>query len=110
MVINFDDATKPGTHWAAIYASSSLHAIYFDSLGLGMDHVVRIGEYVRGNFAASTQQHLGLQSRGSTVCGYYAAFFIYACAQKIPFLKLEALLAHMKNPDGFVKDFVTRVL
>ena len=106
MVVNFDDSSEPGTHWAGLFARTPVHVFYFDSLGLGEEYTEDIKEYIRTNFATSTKQHIGLQRAGTTVCGHYALFFIYCCAKNIPFLQVESLLSTRRNPDQWVRNFV----
>ena len=109
MVVNFDDSTEPGTHWAAMYSRTPVQVFYFDSLGMGIEEIDDIRQYIRANFMTSTQQHLGIQKIGTTVCGHYAIFFVYAFARNIPWDKIECMLATRKDPDRFVLDFVNKL-
>jgi hypothetical protein len=110
MVANFDDSSKPGTHWVALYARTPFHVFYFDSLGLGEETAEEIKRYIRRNFLTSTKQHAIIQKPGTTVCGHYALFFLYCCIRHIPFLQIEAVLTTRKNPDVWVRNFVRNVI
>lgn len=57
MIINFDEAEKPGTHWVALYAPSKFHVKYFDSLGSAARggygpgiSVKNISDYINNHF------------------------------------------------------------
>lgn len=106
MVVNFDEHSKPGTHWVAIYAPGKSHAMYFDSYG-GKE-VPNIAKYLEENFLFLTRLNRQLQSFGSSVCGHYAIFFIYFCALKVPYENIYNFLAKTTNPDKYVRDFVIR--
>ena len=107
---NFDDSTKPGTHWVALFARNPVHVFYFDSLGLGEDCVEDIKNYIQKNFMASTQQHTRLQRSGTTVCGHFALFFIYCMIRGLSFLQIESLLALKRYPEKYVRDFVHNII
>ena len=109
MVANFDDSTKPGTHWVAIFAPNKDEVYYFDSFGDG-EGVENITNFLEENFRLVTRQTLGIQNKNSIVCGYYTVYFIWMCAKRIPFRKITTVLAEMKNPDRFVVEFVNKVI
>src|SRR6188768_1478191 len=99
MVVNFDDSSKPGTHWVAIYAPNSLEASYFDSFGGGESKIGPIIEYLNKNFNLVKNRTKVVQSPLSTVCGYYAIFFIYLSNKGFSFKRIERILANERNPD-----------
>ena len=106
MVVNFDEHTKPGTHWVAVYAPDSTEAHYFDSFGGGETDIENINEYLQDNFELVTNRSKAIQSRRSKVCGYYAIFFIYLSSKGIPFKRIERLLLKEKRPDALVYKYV----
>jgi hypothetical protein len=106
MVANFDDSSRPGTHWVALYSRTPYHVYYFDSLGLGSDYIQDIRDYIQKNYLTSTQQHFRHQRPNTDVCGHYALFFLYCCIRGIPLLQMEGLLYSRKNSDTWVRNFV----
>ena len=106
MVINFDDSTKPGTHWVAIYAPDETEVNYFDSFGGGETDIENINQYLQDNFRLVTNRSKVVQSKRSKVCGYYAIFFIYLSSKGIPFKRIERLLLQEKKPDALVYKYV----
>lgn len=107
MVVNLDDSTKPGSHWVAIYAPTKNHVFYFDSYGMKASG--KILRYLK-RFPLITRQEATIQSIISDVCGQYAIFFIIMCTLKIPYRTINKMLASVKNPDIFVKDFVNEFI
>jgi hypothetical protein len=106
MVVNFDPHTQGGTHWVAIYAPDKLHAFYFDSTA--SDGVDSIEEYLRKNFKITVLQNVALQKPGTTVCGYYAIYFIFRSALGYTIDEIQEQLEKSKNPDIFVSRYVQK--
>lgn len=106
LVANTDEASEPGTHWIAIYAPNRLHVRYFDSLD--GDEVPNIHAYLTANFVNVTRQKFRVQSPRSTVCGYYAIYFIYMSCLNYPYRAIERILLDHPNPDKYVVQFVNR--
>lgn len=106
MVVNFDDANKPGSHWVAIYAPSSTHVYYFDSTASKGVHHIR--KYLNENFLYISSSKRPLQKAGTTTCGHYAIFFIYLCAKNYSMNQITNMLIGSGNPDKFVVDFVVK--
>ena len=104
MVINFDEADQPGTHWVALFAPSKRRAIFFDSYGT--EGVKNIQDYLNKKFWFVTRQTFNIQEYNSTVCGHYALYFIYMCSRGVPFFKIQKSLSGLQDPDGYVKRFV----
>ena len=108
MVVNFDDSSKPGSHWVAIFAPNKLEVSYFDSFGGGESKIDSIVEYLHKNFNLVTNRTKVTQSPLSSVCGYYAIFFIYLSCKGFSFKRIERILANEKNPDQMVYEYVNR--
>ena len=74
LVINTDEASKPGEHWLALYAPRDSTKIeMFDSFGLppnfyGLDHSLSC----KIHFSSRSIQELSTK-----VCGHYSLLFIY---------------------------------
>lgn len=106
MVVNFDKADEPGTHWVAIYAQNKYHAEYFNSYGETAPQPII--DYLKRNFRSVTRQMCNVQSYGSKVCGHYAIFFIFMRSRRKSYSHIERILLNSKNPDQFVEHFVNR--
>jgi hypothetical protein len=107
MVINLDEANEPGTHWVAFYAPNQYRAWYFDSFGDST--IENIKNYVKANGFLTVQRQIkAIQHPDSTVCGYYAIYFIYCCSLNLSFPKIEKMLISTENPDKFVVKLVRR--
>ena len=108
MVINYDEAHEPGTHWVAVYATDPNHVYYLDSLG-GVG-VPNICDYLQRHFKTVTMMQKPLQAPGTRVCGQYAIVFIYLAATNFPIKNIPPYLVKTGNPDKFVAEFVRRLV
>lgn len=106
MVVNFDEASEPGTHWVAIYAPNRFYVRYFDSLG--GQAVPKIDDYLRKKFAFHTKQQLQIQHHKASTCGYYALYFIYMSCMKFSLSVIQSQLKNRRNPDKFVVNYVSK--
>lgn len=106
MVVNFDASDEEGSHWIAIYAPNPLHVYYFDSTASKGVHAIR--KYLNENFTFISSSRRPLQKPGTTVCGHYAIFFIYLCANNFSMDQITKMLIQSGNPDKFVVNFVVK--
>lgn len=105
MVVNFDEVGEPGTHWVALFIPNEHRVKYFDSFG--DTAIPNIQEYLKKHgFLLVTRQIADVQKIGSSVCGYYAIFFIYMSALRVPYVNIQRILLRSKNPDRFVVNYV----
>ncbi|KAG8236362.1 hypothetical protein J437_LFUL016582 [Ladona fulva] len=75
-VVNTDPSTKGGTHWIAVYMDENGRGDYFDSYGITpfiREHI----NFMNRVCASWKWNKVKLQGWGSTVCGNYAAVFIF---------------------------------
>ena len=108
MVVNFDDSTKDGSHWVALYAPNKFQVYYFDSYGT--EGVPNLRETLSKRFLWVTRQNLTHQNISSTVCGQYAIFFIYMCSKGMPYNNIDRTLRRQSNPDKYVADYVNKYI
>lgn len=103
MVVNLDPSGRKGSHWVAIYCVSSIHAYYFDSLGIAPFGLIK--NYLQ-RFRRITRNKKPYQSVVSDYCGYYSIVFIYFCSLGKSFNFILKVLNRCVNTDLFVKEFV----
>lgn len=106
MIVNFDEADQPGSHWVALYAPNRFECLYFDSFGRPKETVDGISKYLHNSFLFVERQRVGIQDIASDVCGHYAIYFIYMTALGVPYKKIENLLLNQSDRDRFVVNFV----
>jgi len=106
MVVNFDSASKPGTHWVALFSPFKGHVDYFDSYG--GDGVTTINRHLRKCYLTCTRALASIQNDSSQVCGYYCMFFIYMRSMGVKMHKVEQYLKTQPNPDNYVVKFCVR--
>lgn len=106
MVINYDESTKPGSHWVALYADrKSTH--FHDSLGL-TPLKIEIPMFLDPvNYTASVKP---LQHHRSTTCGHHAIAFIVNRARGMSASEfLGRFGADKRENDRLVRQFVKRL-
>ena len=106
MVINYDESTKPGSHWVAIYADrNSTH--FHDSLGL-TPLKIQIPMFLDPvKYTASVKP---IQHPRSTTCGHHAIAFIVNRARGLtPSEFLEKFGADKRENDSLVRQFVKKL-
>jgi len=77
LVINTDPASKPGTHWVALYIDKDNHAEFFDSFGRPLLNKYII-EFIDDFCASACWNTECIQSELSIKCGQFALGFIKA--------------------------------
>ena len=82
LIINTDPASKPGTHWVALYIDQDNHAEFFDSFGLPLVNKY-IVDFIDDNCASACWNSVCIQSELSIKCGQFALGFIKARLQGI---------------------------
>ena len=81
-VINTDPASKPGTHWVALFVDDYNHAEFFDSFGRYLTNKY-IVDFIDDNCASACWNTACIQSDLSVKCGQFALGFIKARLQGI---------------------------
>lgn len=105
IVVNEDEADKPGTHWVAIFIKSKEHVYYFDSYASLPN--VNIASYL-DRFQGITLNPVPFQSLQSEVCAHYALFFVYMASAGRSMTTITNILKAQNNPDSYVVNFVKR--
>jgi hypothetical protein len=83
-IVNLDPASKPGSHWVAIYFDKTKASVdYFDSYGLKPKSVHIIRFLKRNAMFKHYNEHV-YQSPCSVVCGQYCLYFLYHRAASQP--------------------------
>ena len=72
-VINLDEYTDIGTHWAALYAKNN-DVTYFDSSGA--EHIPKEIKKFIGHTLSLIVNIFRIQAYGSIMCGYFCIGFI----------------------------------
>ena len=108
MVINMDNADKPGSHWVAIYMPHSHHIFYYDSYGHPPQNP-HIKDFLL-SFPNITQQHLLFQSYVTDVCGHYVLYFIFMCSLGYSLEKIQSILQAQNNADVYVVRYVNKYI
>lgn len=76
-IVNLDPASKPGSHWIAIYFDRRKESVdYFDSYGLKPRNV-GILRFLKKNAIFKNYNLITYQGPCSTVCGQYCLYFLY---------------------------------
>lgn len=103
MVINYDEASAPGSHWVAIYADrKSTH--FHDSLGLTPMKIEIPAFLDPVEYTASVKS---IQHPRSTTCGHHAIAFIVSRAQGMTAREFLARFGEDKRSnDMMVRRFV----
>jgi hypothetical protein len=82
LVVNTDPASKPGTHWVALYVDEHNHAEFFDSFGRPL-HNKYIVDFIDDNCASACWNTVCIQSDFSIKCGQFALGFVKARLQGV---------------------------
>lgn len=106
IVINYDDANLPGSHWVCIHAEEDdVH--FHDSFGLPPFRLEIPMFLDPDNYTMTLQQ---LQNKRSTVCGHHVISFLIHRATG---LSTESFLSHFgddtRHNDKIVFDYVSEI-
>ena len=73
--MNTDPASKPGSHWVAVYIDSNKRGEYFDSYGRrpGIPALVQL---LNKNCRSWEYNQQPVQGLFSSVCGHYCVYFL----------------------------------
>ncbi len=82
LIVNFDPATMPGSHWVAIFINCQGVAEYFDSYGQPPT-VTSIQTFLKG-FHRCRFNKKRLQGPFSSVCGHYCIYFAIQRWKNVP--------------------------
>jgi hypothetical protein len=109
LIVNTDPSDMPGDHWISIYIESKTSMLeYYDSYGNGINfysiHFINFAKRLKRDILENIVR---LQSYNSTVCGYYALYFlckrIQGCEPKTIYCKFSI---NDKRNDKLVKTFI----
>lgn len=83
IVSNTDPASKPGTHWIAMYVNKNGNTEFFDSFGLQSALQQRFRSFLsdRSPSGTTTLNAKRLQADFSTTCGNYCCVYLYCRAK-----------------------------
>jgi hypothetical protein len=75
-VVNLDPASKPGSHWMAVYIDPEGFGEFFDSYGRRPEKK-QILKYLKCNCLDWTYNDKMLQSVFASTCGQYCIYYLY---------------------------------
>lgn len=87
IVVNFDPAKKPGSHWIGLYFDRFKNVEYFDTYARPINTNKNIFKFIQqnGNKAVKYLTGSSVQDDSSSVCGHYTILFLLCRAKKISF-------------------------
>ena len=104
MVINTDPASKPGTHWVALFVDRSNHAEFFDSFGRPLTNKL-IVDFIDDQCSSACWNAICIQSEHSEKCGQFSLGFIKARLQG--FTAEQYLSSFNTEPEKLIQnDFI----
>ena len=74
-IVNTDPASKPGTHWQAIFVDKDRRGEFFDSYGLP-PFVPQHVQFLNKMCKSYKYNHVDLQALDSSVCGQYCVMYL----------------------------------
>jgi hypothetical protein len=90
LIVNFDEASKPGSHWVGIWLTTSGQAIYFDSFGFPPAVAPpAISKFLQSYHTVYNDKML--QHFSADTCGYYTILFIILCSRNLALLEIQSL-------------------
>jgi len=117
-IVNLDDSTGPGTHWAAIINCISDYCIYFDSYGVAPPESVQTFMKTSGKYCLYSSQQL--QPLDSDTCGYWCVYMITMMRHGNKFLDLissfgknykkndEKMMRQLQQKGSGLMDYILR--
>ena len=105
-IFNTDPASKPGTHWVAVYFNTRGRGYYFDPLGVAPSS--SIAEFFFANGKSHAYNHHQIQSAATDACGHYCVMFLGRCARGHPPSRIVSQFSSREPGffDGWVKQMV----
>ncbi|KAL3078493.1 hypothetical protein niasHT_032789 [Heterodera trifolii] len=110
MVLNTDTALEPGTHWVAVYVTSSTTVDYFDSFADWPSTSEGIRSFLH-RFAHVNRSPTSVQSDRSSACGKHVIYFLYRRCQGWTLAQIVGHLTNCKTPpDRLVAAFTRQFI
>lgn len=118
LIVNYDKAGLPGSHWVAMAFPAIGNAEYFDSYGLEPDQAdgiihtsTQFARYLRAHSATGTFtfNRFDYQCLGTGTCGEYCTYFIQHGSADTPG-GIKPWLRIREHPDCYKRDLTVRQL
>ena len=100
--MNTDPASKPGSHWVALYVDSYRRGEYFDSYGMP-PKIPALLAFLKRNCDTWQYNERRVQGLFSSVCGQFCVYFLLNRAGGTP---MEEILARFSPEDFEENDFL----
>ena len=97
-------STEPLGHWVSFFVLSPSVVYYFDSLA--QNPVSYMKKFLK-NFKYVVFNEHAFQSAVSSICGYYAIYFLVNICRKDRFSNICKELENIKIPDLYIYHFVS---
>lgn len=107
-ICNTEESHLSGKHWIVFWFQSPLHAEYFDSFAKTPEsYHPNLKDFLHRNAVSYTINTISLQSKNSTVCGYYVLFYLLMKCKHLQLNSIVDWLKRVNEPDHYVYEYVS---